>query len=228
MSLAASSSISLMKETPMRNNDNNPQRVRPSLSLAAARLAERPWSDAEVARDLAKLSDETAMRMFAIFGTTDGALQVNNRWCIQIDGMNVDVEQLRSDSQYSGSARDTNDFQMASDAVKLAGMSGDLTVHRLRAMASKLAPAILASFSECSHCKSDEPTCVIVHVAEKLQDQGELLLVREGGPKDDRVWQIAPKTRDQVIHNIRPRWSAAAIRSQDSIQPNNNEGDSAS
>ena len=210
----------------MRNNDNNPQRVRPSLSAVAARLAERPWIDAEVARDLAKLSDETAMRMFAIFGTTDGALQVNSRWCIQIDGMIVDVENLRT--AYSGIARDANDLQLASDAVKLAGMSGDLTVHRLRAMASKLAPAILASFSECSHCKSDEPTCVIVHVAEKLQDQGELLLVREGGPKDDRVWQIAPKTRDQVIHNIRPRWSAAAIRSQDSIQPNNNEGDSAS
>ena len=210
----------------MRNDDNNPQRVRPSLSAVAARLAERPWIDAEVARDLAKLSDETAMRMFAIFGTTDGALQVNSRWCIQIDGMIVDVENLRT--AYSGIARDANDFQLASDAVKLAGMSGDLTVHRLRAMASKLAPAILASFGECSNCKSDEPMCVIVHVAEKLQEQGELLLAREGGPAADRVWQLAPMTRDQVIHNIRPRWSAAAIRSQDSIQPNNNEGDSAS
>ena len=212
----------------MRNNDNNPQRVRPSLSAVAARLAERPWIDAEVARDLAKLSDETAMRMFAIFGTTDGALQVNSRWCIQIDGMIVDVENLRTDSAYSGIARDANDFQLASDAVKLAGMSGDLTVHRLRAMASKLAPAILASFGECSNCKSDEPMCVIVHVAEKLQEQGELLLAREGGPAADRVWQLAPITRDQVIHNIRPRWSAATNRSQESSHTNNNPGDSAS
>lgn len=200
--------ITIQLEPTMKPNK---PRIRPSLSpIAADRLANLPWSQSDDARDLALISDETAMQIFAIFGKVEKGLRTNGRFSIHIDGMVVDVERLLADSFYKANRPYENANQVARDALALAGMSGELTIPRLEAMAMKLAPAILALFCAESSCDFS-PESIVVGIAENMAKDGDIELIGSHDPPLKRSWKLTGRSRERVIQSIRSRWGAAVI-----------------
>lgn len=191
-------------------SERQPNPVRPSISTERLRaLSRNPWRWSEVQTDLALLVDEIAMRIFALFGRPDVALRRAGKWVIHLDRMSVDVERLieiyRQDLGASNSVeyRKTLERKLLSDGILLAGLSGSLTVERLRAMAMKMSPAILTLLSE-----SEEPAELVVGFARAMAKEGILLASSTGTAS---LYDVEPSAKRRALRNVRPMWRSAVI-----------------
>lgn len=189
---------------------HRPNPVRPSISTERLQaLSRNPWRWSEVQADLALLVDEIAMRIFALFGRPDVALRRAGKWIIHLDRMSVDVERLieiyREDPGASNSVehRKALERKLLSDGILLAGLSGSLTIERLRAMAMKMSPAILTLLGE-----SEEPPDFVVTFARSMAKEGLLLANSTGSAS---LYDLEPGAKRRALCNVRPLWRSAVI-----------------
>jgi len=140
----------------------------PAPSLHAGRNRE-PWTIEEERRFVASL-DETAIRLFSIFGRVRNESRVDGRWCIRSGAMTYDAASLREkykSALTAGSIASDWMWTLAEDSVLLVA-GGGVQITQLSSLAEEIGPAVHDLFG------NQEPDLIMWQVFGRLMSRGLL------------------------------------------------------